>query len=49
MRSFNRSMPEEINRVLTDSASQLLLCSTEAAVNNLEHEGLGRARCWSAT
>ena len=41
MRSFNRSMPEEINRVLTDSASQLLLCSTEAAVNNLEHEGLG--------
>jgi UDP-N-acetylglucosamine 2-epimerase len=40
MRSFNRSMPEEINRVLTDSVSQLLLCSTEAAVSNLEDEGL---------
>ena len=42
MRSFNRSMPEEINRVVADSLSQLLLCSTEAAVANLEHEGLGK-------
>ncbi len=41
MRSFNRSMPEEINRVVADSLSQLLLCSTEAAVWNLEREGLG--------
>jgi UDP-N-acetylglucosamine 2-epimerase len=41
MRSFNRSMPEEINRVLTDSVSELLLCSTEVAVRNLEDEGLG--------
>ena len=40
MRSFNRSMPEEINRVVADSLSQLLLCSTEVAVRNLEHEGL---------
>ena len=39
MRSFDRSMPEELNRVLTDHASDLLLCSTEAAVTNLEHEG----------
>jgi len=42
MRSFNRSMPEEINRVVADSLSQLLLCSTEAAVANLEREGLGK-------
>jgi UDP-N-acetylglucosamine 2-epimerase len=42
MRSFNRSMPEEINRVVADSLSQLLLCSTEVAVRNLEHEGLGQ-------
>jgi UDP-N-acetylglucosamine 2-epimerase len=41
MRSFNRSMPEEINRVLADSLSDLPLCSTEAAVRNLEDEGLG--------
>jgi UDP-N-acetylglucosamine 2-epimerase len=40
MRSFNRSMPEEINRVVADSLSQLLLCSTEAALANLEREGL---------
>jgi UDP-N-acetylglucosamine 2-epimerase len=39
MRSFDRRMPEELNRVLTDHASDLLLCSTETAVRNLEHEG----------
>src|SRR5437868_3944428 len=38
MRSFDRSMPEELNRVLTDHASSLLLCSTETAVANLERE-----------
>jgi UDP-N-acetylglucosamine 2-epimerase len=40
MRSFDRSMPEELNRVLTDHASDLLLCSTETAVANLEREGV---------
>jgi UDP-GlcNAc3NAcA epimerase len=40
MRSFDRSMPEELNRVLTDHASELLLCSTETAMRNLEHEGV---------
>jgi UDP-N-acetylglucosamine 2-epimerase len=40
MRSFDRSMPEELNRVLTDHASDLLLCSTEAAMANLEREGV---------
>ncbi len=39
MRSFDRAMPEELNRVLTDHASDLLLCSTETAVGNLEREG----------
>jgi UDP-N-acetylglucosamine 2-epimerase (non-hydrolysing)/UDP-GlcNAc3NAcA epimerase len=38
MRSFDRSMPEELNRVLCDHASQLLLCSTETAMHNLEAE-----------
>jgi UDP-N-acetylglucosamine 2-epimerase (non-hydrolysing)/UDP-GlcNAc3NAcA epimerase len=40
MRSFDRSMPEELNRVLTDHASDLLLCSTETAVRNLAAEGI---------
>jgi UDP-GlcNAc3NAcA epimerase len=40
MRSFDRTMPEELNRVLTDHASDLLLCSTETAVANLEREGV---------
>jgi UDP-N-acetylglucosamine 2-epimerase (non-hydrolysing)/UDP-GlcNAc3NAcA epimerase len=40
MRSFDRAMPEELNRVLTDHASDLLLCSTETAVENLEREGV---------
>jgi UDP-N-acetylglucosamine 2-epimerase len=38
MRSFDRAMPEEMNRVLTDHACDLLLCSTETAVANLERE-----------
>ena len=40
MRSFDRRMPEELNRVLTDHASALLLCSTETAVENLRREGV---------
>jgi UDP-GlcNAc3NAcA epimerase len=39
MRSFDRTMPEELNRVLTDHASDLLLCSTPTALGNLEREG----------
>ena len=38
MRSFDRAMPEELNRVLTDHASSLLLCSSEAAADNLRAE-----------
>ena len=41
MRSFNRSMPEEVNRVVADALSALSLCSTDAAVRNLQREGLG--------
>ena len=38
MRSFDRAMPEELNRALTDYASDLLLCSTTTAMANLERE-----------
>jgi len=38
MRSFDRTMPEELNRVLTDHASDLLLCSTQTAMDNLARE-----------
>jgi UDP-GlcNAc3NAcA epimerase len=40
MRSFDRSMPEELNRVLSDHASTLLLCPSEAAVQNLKRESV---------
>jgi len=38
MRSFDRAMPEELNRVLTDHLSDVLLCPSETAVGNLERE-----------
>ena len=40
LRSFNRQMPEEINRCLTDHISDLLLCPSAQAVGNLEREGI---------
>ena len=40
LRSFRRCMPEEINRVLTDRVSRLLLCPTRTAVSNLRSEGI---------
>lgn len=40
MRSFERSMPEELNRVLCDHASELLLCSSATAQANLEAESI---------
>jgi UDP-N-acetylglucosamine 2-epimerase (non-hydrolysing) len=40
LRSFNRSMPEEINRVLTDAISDLLFVSERAGIENLKREGI---------
>jgi UDP-GlcNAc3NAcA epimerase len=40
MRSFDRAMPEELNRVLTDHLSALLLCSSQTALANLAAESL---------
>lgn len=40
LRSFNRAMPEEINRILVDRVSSLLLCPTPEAVRNLSREGI---------
>ncbi len=40
LRSFNKKMPEEVNRVLTDHLSTLLFCPTSQAVQNLAAEGL---------
>ncbi len=40
LRSFKKSMPEEINRVLTDQLSSLLFCPTKTSVQNLKKEGI---------
>jgi UDP-N-acetylglucosamine 2-epimerase (non-hydrolysing)/UDP-GlcNAc3NAcA epimerase len=40
MRSFDRSMPEELNRVVADHLSTLLLCSSQSAVENLRRESV---------
>ena len=40
LRSFNRRMPEEINRVMTDHLSTLLFCPSQTAVDNLRAEGI---------
>ena len=39
LRSYNMAMPEEVNRILTDRISDLLLCPTKSAIDNLEKEG----------
>ena len=40
LRSYNKNMPEEINRVLTDHMSNILFCPTDVAVHNLKNEGI---------
>lgn len=40
LRSFDKGMPEEVNRILTDHVSTLLLCPTRTAIANLKNEGV---------
>ncbi|MFN7097378.1 MAG: UDP-N-acetyl glucosamine 2-epimerase, partial [Gammaproteobacteria bacterium] len=46
LRSFNRRMPEEVNRVMTDHVSDLLFCPTEEAIKNAQHEGLDKNKLY---
>ena len=46
LRSYNRSMPEEHNRVLTDHCADLLFCPTQTTVENLKREGLAKCAHW---
>jgi len=45
LRSYNMKMPEEINRILTDRISDLLLCPTDTAIENLDQEGFANFNC----
>jgi UDP-GlcNAc3NAcA epimerase len=45
MRSFDMTMPEEINRILTDRVSKQLFCPTISAINNLKKEGFEQFSC----
>ena len=44
LRSFDRTMPEEINRVLTDTISDMLFCTERSGVDNLRREGVDDER-----
>lgn len=44
LRSFDRGMPEEINRIITDSISDLLFCTEQSGVDNLRREGVPEAK-----
>lgn len=47
LRSYNRKMPEEINRITTDRISDLLFCPTANSLNILQNEGLGSKAIFS--
>ncbi|WML46861.1 UDP-N-acetylglucosamine 2-epimerase (non-hydrolyzing) [Neobacillus sp. PS3-34] len=40
LRSFNKKMPEEVNRIMTDHVSEYLFCPTDTAIHNLENENI---------
>jgi len=42
LRSYDREMPEEINRIVSDTISTILFCPTQTAVNNLKNEGIAK-------
>ncbi len=42
LRSYNRKMPEEINRIMTDCISDALFCPTDTAIENLQKEGVSK-------
>jgi UDP-N-acetylglucosamine 2-epimerase (non-hydrolysing) len=44
LRSFDRTMPEEINRMITDAISDLLFCTEQSGVDNLRREGVSEAK-----
>jgi UDP-GlcNAc3NAcA epimerase len=47
LRSFNRRMPEEVNRVMTDHLSTILSCPTHTSIQNLKNEGITAGVCHS--
>ena len=49
MRSFDRAMPEELNRVLADHLSSCCCARPQTAVDNLRREGVAGGSSWSAT
>jgi UDP-N-acetylglucosamine 2-epimerase (non-hydrolysing) len=48
LRSFDRTMPEEINRILTDSISDFLFCTEQSGVDNLIKEGIAKEKIFLA-
>ena len=48
LRSFDRTMPEEHNRVVTDHLSDVLLAHSDEAIENLPREGIAGSQCISS-